>query len=75
MVWQPLDPRLRSDDDRRQPTSRRQHFARPREVGRSIDTERNGVNEHHVDAHAGFERTQLLEPLRLIYTERGKKSA
>src|SRR4029078_12644895 len=36
---------------------------RPRalEVGRSIDTERNSVNERHIDAHAGFEGAKLLQ--------------
>ena len=32
----------------------------------SIDAERNGVNERHVDAHAVLERAQLLEPLALL---------
>ena len=33
------------------------------EIGGSIDTERNGVNDRHVDAHAGFQRAQLLQLL------------
>src|SRR5260221_10326481 len=45
---------------------RRKHFAGPRKIGRSIDTERNGVNEHHVDAHPGLEGAQLLEPLAAL---------
>src|SRR5712672_2003387 len=55
----------------------RKHFAGPRKIGRSIDTERNGVNEHNVDAHPGFEGAQLLAPLedarrqRDIALERG----
>ena len=40
-----------------------QELPRPRKVGRSIDTERNGVNERDADAHAGLERAQLLQPL------------
>ena len=43
-----------------------QHRACPFEVGRSIDTERDRVNERHVDAHAMFERSQLLEFLTLL---------
>src|SRR6185437_1868128 len=27
---------------------------------------RNGVNERHIDAHAGFERAELLEALALL---------
>ena len=38
-------------------------LTRPLEVGRSIDTERDSVNETDMDAHAGFERAQLLELL------------
>ena len=44
--------------------------ARPLEIGRSIDTERNSVNDLDVDAHAGFERTQLLELLTLLERRR-----
>src|ERR1700693_1847505 len=44
--------------------------ARPLEIGRSIDTERNGVNDLDVDAHAGFERAQLLELLALLQHRR-----
>src|SRR5262245_45017646 len=38
-------------------------LTRPLEVGRSIDTERDSVNEADMDAHAGFERPQLLQLL------------
>src|SRR6185436_15669175 len=45
-----------------------QHQKEPRafEVAGSIDTERNGVNERHVDAHAVLERAQLLQALALL---------
>ena len=36
-------------------------LTRPRKVGRSIDTERDSVNEPDMDAHARFERPELLE--------------
>jgi hypothetical protein len=35
----------------------------PVQVGGSIDTQGHGVNERHVDAHAGLDRAQLLQPL------------
>jgi hypothetical protein len=37
------------------------YAARLFEVGGSIDTERNRVNDFNVDAHAGFECAQLLK--------------
>ena len=43
------------------------------EIGRSIDTERNRVNERHVDAHAGFERAQLLEALAPLQRRRRQR--
>ena len=43
--------------------SRAEQRPRARQIGRSIDAERNRVNERHPDAHAGLERAQLLEPL------------
>jgi hypothetical protein len=36
-------------------------LTRPLKVGRSIDTERDSVNEPDMDAHARFERAQLLQ--------------
>ena len=36
------------------------------QVFRRVDAERHGVDERHVDAHAGLERAQLLEPLALL---------
>ncbi len=36
------------------------------EVGGSIDTERNRVNDLDIDAHAGFQRTQLLQRFALF---------
>ena len=50
-----------------------EQLTRPRKVGGSIDTERNGVNERDVDAHAGFERAQLLEPLALLERRRRQR--
>ena len=47
-------------------TGRAEHRSGPRQVVRSIDAERNRVNERHADAHAGLERAQLLEPLPLL---------
>jgi hypothetical protein len=38
-------------------------LTRPLEVGGSIDTERDSVNETDMDAHASFERAELLELL------------
>ena len=38
-------------------------FPRPRKIGRSIDTERDSVNEADMDAHAVLQRAQLLELL------------
>ena len=31
-------------------------------IFRSIDPERHRINHRHVDAHAGFEKAQLLQP-------------
>src|SRR5581483_6667762 len=42
------------------------NFTRPFEVGGSIDTEGDGVNETDMNAHAGFERAELLEFLPLF---------
>src|SRR4029079_9621532 len=39
----------------------RKELTRALEIARSIDTERHSVNEADIDAHAGFERTQLLQ--------------
>src|SRR4029079_2279528 len=36
---------------------------RPRKVGRSIDTERDSVNEPNMNAHTGLQRSELLELL------------
>src|SRR5690606_7022000 len=44
-------------------TPRRQQGAGPGEIGRSINAERNRVNERGVDPHARLEGTQLLQPL------------
>ncbi len=41
----------------------RQQCARPLKIGGSIDAERYGVNERHVDAHAILHGAQLLEAL------------
>src|SRR4029079_11776207 len=38
-----------------------EQFTRPRKVGRSIDTERDSVNEPDMNAHTGFQRSELLE--------------
>ena len=38
-------------------------LTRPLKVGRSIDTERDSVNERDMNAHARLQRTQLLKPL------------
>ena len=40
-----------------------EHGARPFEIRRRVDAQRHAVHDGHVDAHAGFERPQLLEPL------------
>ena len=40
--------------------------ARALEIGRSIDTEGNHVNEGHVDAHPRLQRAQLLQLLALL---------
>src|SRR2546423_15410839 len=36
-------------------------FARPFEIGGSVDSERHAFDDRDIDAHAGFERAQLLE--------------
>ncbi len=37
--------------------------ARPLQVVRRIDAQRHARDDADIDAHAGFERAQLLEPL------------
>src|SRR3546814_17697766 len=54
-------------------SSRGQERAGARKVGGSIDAERNGVNERHVDAQAGFERAELLEPLAAFEPRRRQR--
>ena len=44
----------------------REHRARPFEVGGSIDTERNGVNDLDIDPHARFQRPQLFQRFPLF---------
>jgi hypothetical protein len=44
--------------------SRRKDLARALKIGGSIDTERNGVNDRHVDAHAILERPQAAQAIR-----------
>ena len=53
--------------------SSRKHLARPLQISGSIDTERNGVNERHVDAHAVLERAQLLELFTLFERRRRER--
>lgn len=50
-----------------------EHSAGLFEVGRSIDTQRNRVNDLGVDAHAGFERAQLLERFAFFQRRWGKR--
>lgn len=38
----------------------------PLKVGGSIDTDRHGVNERDIDAHARFQRPQLLKFLSAL---------
>src|SRR5262245_39379428 len=40
--------------------------AHARQIFRRVDVERLGADQRHVDAHAGLERAQLLEPLALL---------
>ena len=47
-------------------TSRGEQLARALQIGRRIDAERHAVDDGDVDAHAGFERAQLLELLALL---------
>ena len=47
--------------------------ARACQVLRRVDAERHAVDERDVDAHAGFERAQLLEPLALL-ERRGRQA-
>ena len=46
--------------------ARLEQRARAFEIGRSIDTEGNHVNEGHVDAHPRLQRAQLLQLLALL---------
>ena len=43
------------------------------QVLRRIDAERHGVDDRHVDAHAGLQRAQLLEPLALFERRRRQR--
>ena len=43
------------------------------EIGRSIDTVGNSVNDRDVDAHLSFERAQLLEPFALLERRRRQR--
>src|SRR5688572_27204254 len=45
---------------------RRQQRAGAVEIGGRVDSERDLVHERRVDAHAGFERPELLEALALL---------
>ena len=47
--------------------------ARPLQVLRRVDAERHAVDDGDVDAHAGFERAQLLELLAL-FERRGRQA-
>ena len=58
---------------RAEPACARESAARPLEVGGSIDTERNSVNDRHVDAHAVLERPQLLELLAQLERRRPQR--
>ena len=40
------------------------------EVARRVDAERNATDQRHVDAHAGLERTKLLQALALFERRR-----
>jgi hypothetical protein len=42
----------------------RKDLARARKIGGSIDTERHGVNDCHVDAHAILECPQAVRAIR-----------
>src|SRR5580692_3264706 len=53
----------------RKSTSRCEPIACLREIGRRVDAEWYRVDDGDVDAHAGLERAQLLEPFTLL--ERG----
>ena len=50
-----------------------QDRARPLQVLGRVDAERHAVDDRHVDAHAGFQRAQLLEPLAL-FERRGRQA-
>src|SRR5690242_21902446 len=39
-----------------------------------IDPERHGIDDRDVDAHAGFERAQLLELIELLQRRRPERS-
>jgi hypothetical protein len=45
---------------------RREDGTSPLKIGRSIDTERQSVNERHIDTHPSLERPQLLELLACL---------
>ena len=44
-----------------------------REIGGSIDAERNGVNEGGVNAHVRLQSAQLFEPLAMLEHAPGKR--
>ncbi len=52
--------------ERSRPTRLFEGLAGLFEVGRSIDTEGNSVNDGHVDAHAVLQGAELLEALALL---------
>src|SRR5580693_9700193 len=56
----------------RKSTSRSQPIPCQSEVGRRVDAERYRVDDGDVDAHAGLERAQLLEPFTLLERGRGQ---
>src|SRR6185312_8877351 len=52
------------------PSSTRQHGPRFLQVLRRVDAARHRVDDGDVDAHAGVERAQLLQPLALLVRRR-----
>ena len=64
---------LEGDDGLCSWLSPREDRPRPLEIVGSIDPERHVVDDDRVDAHAGFERAQLLQPLAALERRRRQR--
>src|SRR5690606_18528984 len=48
-------------------------FARPRQILRCIDPERNSIHDLRIDPHSGLQRTQLFQSLTPLQHGRAKR--